>query len=425
MMGDVMKRTKTPNQRTGSESGVAILMTVLSLSLLAGMLALTFDLARIYLAKNELQTFADAATLAATAELDGAEEGLARARQVGLGFPNTWIFGTEQVPSATVFFASNPAGPWEQYPPSAEQYGYAQVIAQGAIPLYFLPVFQALRSDAETPGGGSVQAAAATGPVGSGSSSGGSAGAASNWSSGVIVGKASAGQLRIETFEQGLMPYSPNAHLGPGEPTVMNPLIGGPDPFNFEVGTQYTFFWPPPGKKKNGTNPNACEDDASMPASFPPNRNASQRGYIDIGVDGTPGSGGSAFIRSAILNGVQSHGVTVGESIVLVPGSRQTEVDAVHERILWDSDSYSQTYEDYVAGGQGNGMRIVYMPVNNPYAGDVVVEFGTFFLPPVGDVCGQGNNESCCAEYVGPGLLNAPHRGAGAVTGVAVTRLIQ
>ena len=120
---------------------------------------------------------------------------------------------------------------------------------------------------------------------------------------------------------------------------------------------------------------------------------AENRGFIDIGVNGTPGSSGAAFIRQAIVSNTQSHDLVVGQPIVHAQGQRQTEDAALRERISQDRDPYSPTYADYMANTDaygnitGNGRRIVFMPVDNIYDEDRVIEFATFFLPVADYVC--------------------------------------
>ena len=52
------------------------------------MMGLCTDLSRMYIAKNELQAFSDAAALAATRHLDGTDTGLTYARNAALNYPN-------------------------------------------------------------------------------------------------------------------------------------------------------------------------------------------------------------------------------------------------------------------------------------------------------------------------------------------------
>ena len=48
----------------------------MSLIVMLGMLGLTFDLGRMFVAKNELQTYVDAAALAGAKQLDGLKTGV-------------------------------------------------------------------------------------------------------------------------------------------------------------------------------------------------------------------------------------------------------------------------------------------------------------------------------------------------------------
>ena len=47
---------------------------------MTGMLGMAFDIGRMYIAKSELQSFADSAALAAALRLDGQSTGITRAR---------------------------------------------------------------------------------------------------------------------------------------------------------------------------------------------------------------------------------------------------------------------------------------------------------------------------------------------------------
>ena len=227
-----------PNLRD-DDRGIGIIMAVITAGVLFGFLGLCFDLGRILIAQNELQTYVDSASLAATAELDGTDEGVTRARQAAINNANRWVFGTTAVPYPDIYFSENVDGPWSANPPSPPtNYRFARVASEGPVALYFLPIFSNLTGASGAANGGSL-AAASLGPVAA-------AGPA-------IVGmmdvgaSSGAGQLRASVFQQGLLPYSPIAHLDPGRQTVTNPGYAGPDPFNFVVGNQYTIRWPPPG----------------------------------------------------------------------------------------------------------------------------------------------------------------------------------
>ncbi len=251
------------------------------------------------------------------------------------------------------------------------------------------------------------------------------------------------GQLRARGFKQGLLPYSPMAHLDPGRQPATNPGYAGPDPFNFVVGNQYTIRWPPPGQRSN-TLAGRCAGDIYDPDAgellFDPPMHASSRGFIDIGAPtyNIPGANGSSFIRQAIVSNTQSHGLVIGQPIVHARGQRTTEDTALRERIGQDQDLYSPTYADYMANTDlygnivANGRRIVFMPVNNAYDEDKVVEFATFFLPPADEVCcpqgadlceDDNSPQPCCAEYIGSGVLYGIRKAASDKIGIYIPRL--
>ena len=465
--------------------GIGLIITVFAAAVLFGILALTFDLGRIYIAQNELQTFTDAAALAATLELDGTEEGVVRARDVAETFPNRWTFGSQAVSDPTVYFAEVVDGPWLETPPAPPQdYRFVRVEAEGPVQLFFLPILSVLTG---TSSSSSQQAFAATGP-----------GPLALAIPGVInyydVGADSgAGQLRKSVFQQGLLPYSPHAHLDEDRDPVINTGFAEQDPFNFEVGRQYTIRWPPPGQRSNNLE-GRCEGDIFDPNAgellFDPPMPAAPRGFIDIGAPtfNWNGANGSAFIREAIVSNTQSHGIAVGEPVVHVNGQRSTEDAALRERISQDDDPYSRTYAEYLANTDANGKisgtgrRIVFIPVQNSWDEDRVVEFSTFFLPPEDEVCcpagpglcgnGQGGGSGgagaqttygfgsggataaasgtmaaasgttanagngggggggnspkpCCAEYIGSGIMYGLRRAASSEVAVYVPRLTQ
>jgi hypothetical protein len=389
--------------RKGPRSGFILLALAIGMLVMIGILGLCIDLGRLYVTKNELQSYVDAATMAANHELDGTDDGVARARQVAQTYPNRWNFATQTVSLPVVSFAKVVAGPFVLTPPSPpKDYKYVRVEANGNLPLYFMSVFSAGQSQAGPPPALWLSFQMRTASVGADSS---------------------AGQFKRTTFFENLLPYSPDAHLDPGRAPVTNPGFTRVDPFNFEIGKQYTLRWPPPGQRDKPQS--WCHGDKD--AHFVTPSSAEQRGFIDIGDQS--GSGGSSYLRQAIVSNVQTHALTVGDPIVNVNGNRGTESDALQERVNQDTDPSSQTFSQYTSNknsGQriGNGRRVVFVPVNNPYDGDRIVDFAAFFLPVANKVCGTSNVDPCCAEYIGPGLMfGAPSASQDA--GVFQTKLLK
>ena len=155
-------------------------------------LGLAVDLGRLYIIRNEMQTFTDSAALAAAAQLDGSASGVNRAQRVVAANPNLWNLGVSSFTGTVVEFASAPGGPWVSSPSGASGYGYVRVTANTNVALYFLPAIT------------------------------------SNSSQSLSVATV-AGQVPISTFTNGLTPFSPFAH-------ATTPDMG------FVVGQQYTLW---------------------------------------------------------------------------------------------------------------------------------------------------------------------------------------
>ncbi len=382
--------------------GFVLIALALAIVVLIGLLGLTLDLARMYIAKNELQTYTDAAAAAANLELDGTNDGVARARQVATTYPNRWNLATEAVTSVTTAFSIEKDGPYVAEPPSPPtNYKYVRVEAEGGLPLYFMSVFFGANENQFGPAAFLLTFQLRTAQIGADSK---------------------AGQLRANRFSENLLPYAPDAHLDPGRPPVTNPGFTEPDPFNFVIGKQYTLRWPPPGLRDNPAM--WCEGDRQ--ANFVTPDGFSERGFIDIGE--LPGSGGSSYIRQAIISNVQSHPLEIGQPVVNVMGNRGTESAALEERVSQDTDTSSTNWTDYksnrVNGRRvGNGRRVAFVPVDNPFDGDRIIDFAAFLLPASG-VCGNSAVAPCCAEYIGPGLMFGRPAAAKQI-GVFYTRLLR
>jgi Flp pilus assembly protein TadG len=339
-----------------ASQGFVILTLALTIVMLIGLLGLSFDLSRMYIAKNELQAYSDAATLAASRHLDGTQDGITHARDTAMSYPDRWNFQTAAPESVSVAFATDAAGPWISNPVDATNVKFVQVVATGKVTLYFMPGFS-----------NTAPFACLLLTIGRQQS---------------LTTDAASGQFQKTTpFFSGLLPYSPYAH----DANDAN--------FGFTQGTQYTLRWPPPGQEKKG---NTCAGDANFPD---PSSSAAVRGFIDIGMP--PDNGGSSsFIREAIISNVQSKSLNKGDSVVMVTGDRGTESDALEERFNEDTDTTSVSWTDYynnLQNGNANGRRLGIVPVNDPND-----RFGLFLLPS--DVCGTSKVAPCCATY----LTNTP-----------------
>jgi hypothetical protein len=301
---------------------------------MVGVLGLCLDLARLYIVRNELQAYADAAAIASAAELDGREAGLAAGQQRAGSQSNRWNFDTARVEDVTVAFAGSAAGPWQESPESAAGLRYARVRVRVSVPLWFL-----------------------------------AAGQTEGWA---IEATAAAGQFASTEMAEDLAPYA----------------LAAPDPndsnFGFSAGRRYELA-----------------------------------GLIDLGL--LPGrSQPDGFLRQAIVNGEQSHALAAGDTVVPAEGDWEAEAAAWQERFSQDTDSRSESYEEYAGAGEGNGRRLVTAAVRDAQTSRVL-GFAGFFLPA--PVCGSGGGSLCSVEYVGAVLL--PGRRAAGPAGVYRVKLVE
>lgn len=371
--------------RTGPK-GMVLIAAALTIVLLVGMLGLAVDLARMYTARNELQAFVDAASIAGATQLDGTNDGIQHARILAQSYPVKWNFQSSTPQNVEVTFSDSANGAYVTNPASSRGIIFVRVTADAPVRLYFLPGFSTL----------------APGP------------APAVWFSFIgqtqtISARATSGQLLVTSFTNGLLPYAPDAID-----------ILDANNFGYTPGQMYTLRWPPMGQRDNAKQ--WCDGDQA--ANFVTPGTSNDRGFIDIA--GT----GSSDIRDAIINNAQTRPLAIGDTVVDRGGNRGTESEALRDRWAQDNDTTSWTYSSYMAkindpnffGPQGNGRRVVIVPVRNGNT-DVVLGFAGFFLHQ--DVCmeggdsrtgsgngnGQANSSTCCGEYIGPALV--PNRKGG------------
>lgn len=352
------------------QRGYLLLATGLGIFAVMGAAGLAIDLGRLYVAKNEAQTFVDAAAIAAALELDGTQAGFQRARDAVGASTNRWNFGSGTF-SGTVGFSQNSAGPWEANPVTAADYRFARVGAGAAVPMTFMQV------------------------LGSGERVSVSAGAV-------------AGQVLKTGFREGVFPFSPYAHNA-----------ADPNHYGLVPGTVYTLRW--------GANPkltsaqSTCLGDAKQKmidiATYGAN---SERGYIE--------SSSASIIRQSIMYDYQTVYREIGDSVVLSGGIKQTQRDSLIERVRQDTDQQSWSFAEYFANGEGtgNGRRLVACPVNlGPNHNHRIAMIGAFFLLPEQHYqAAMGGNKPFCAEYVGAYKQGGSGPGA-SNKGYYVVRLVQ
>jgi hypothetical protein len=382
----VKRKTRSAGRGPG-ERGFALIATAFGLVAIVAVAGISVDLGRMYIAKNELMAYSDAASIAGALQLDGTAAGITRAQNaaavMGTGaHAMGWDFATKPITGATLLFAkgltATPNVPdpatWNANPATADDYRFVQVTARANVPLTFMQAFRILQG---------------------GSNSGTSTVAASSI----------AAQALITSFPAGLLPFSPIA------PSAV------PDDFGLTPGIQYTIRYPSGGGLKKG---DVCTGDQNQTYwnSLP----AQDRGFW--------GATSASALRGEIVDGSQASVINIGDTVPMVGGAKNTEGAALDARVQEDSDSLSATYANYTALGTGNGRRIVGVPVNSGPPNFTAIGIGMFFLEATPLYQAVQGNTPICAEYVGPYVEGAMHAGAGATantgnTGGYVVRLIQ
>jgi len=353
-------RAAPPQRR---RKGFALLAAGACLVAMVGALGLSVDLSRMYIARSEIQGYADAAALAAALELDGTSAGITRAQDAVAASTNRWNLGTTAFGGTQTDFAVDVEGPWSGSPNPATGYRYVRVRATATVPLYFITAVTSARTA-------------------------------------TVNGTAVAGQAPKTYFPEGVLPFSPFAHNS-GQPG-----------FGFTPGQRYTLRW--------GSNPrvgvNVCPGDDAPPwVAQATAGGADERGYIE--------ETSSAIIRAAIEQDYMTRPLEIGEAVFMSGGNKQTQRDSLQARVGQDTDPYAATYAEYEANNLGNGRRLVVVPINNGHPDNIVLGFALFFLLRAEEYP-QGGNKPFCAEFVGPYVQGSRHKGAGGAGAYSV-RLVQ
>jgi Flp pilus assembly protein TadG len=358
------KNNKQRNRR-GRQGFVLVTMAVASIAIF-GMLGLSVDMARMYVGKNEAQSYADAAALAGALKLDGTSAGVANAKTAAIGLSDKWNFMTSTYSGTTVEVATALAGPWisATTPPSpATNYTFLRITATAPVSLYFIPA---------------VTGGAFTGTVNA---------------------QAVANQTLETTSNEGLFPFSPIAFDGP------NGGSHSTAPWGFIPGSQYTMRYAANGKSE------CAGDDADSDHL----KNGSARGFW--------GDNAVPTIDGQITGDIQEESLTIGQVLPGVGGAKTAVDTAIVSRIDQDGDTTDDTYASYLANPSHNGRRVIYMPIQSEVDG-TVLGFGTFLLLDDGQYDHTGNS-NWCAIFIGPGVPDSAGAGANSTAGVYQIKLVQ
>jgi len=286
--------------RKRGERGFGMMLLAVCLFVMLGALGLAIDLGRMFIVKNELQTFADASALAAWGSWTAARpaskaEITATAGPLGTTRPNGYNFDTVPVLNIVTGYSTTLAGTYDAYAAAGSAggngYRFISVTASVNVPLTFLRVL---------PGTQMTMSAAAT-----------------------------AGQ-QSQASVDGLLPFAPDAH---------NPAHT--KNFGLTPGVQYMLKW------GNG-NTTTCTGDARF---TPPGSPSSEHGFVDIG----EGNGNSNVPQAIEYGGFPNadsnpSSLAAGDALSGVPGNRGSSIlDALQRRTQQDTDDTSATYGQYTA----------------------------------------------------------------------------
>ena len=366
-------RSVTRRDEKRQDRGFVLVTMAVSSVVLLGALGLAVDIGRMYIAKNEAQSYADAAALAAALKLDGTSTGVTNAQTAAGAVPDKWNFGTTAFSSPTVEVATSLSGPWTNAssPPNpATNFTFVRVTANVNVTLYFMPVVTTFV-------------------------------ASSTPTSASVGGQAVAAQIEPTTWNEGAFPFSPMAFDGP---------TGGNNtsaPWGFVVGQQYTMRY--------GVPSGSCAGDSGDTYHT---TNGSARGFW--------GDNSASVIAGQVIGDLEEESLTVGEVLPGVGGAKTSiaaDLVDVGGRIDQDTDTTDDVYSTYLANG-GNGRRVVIMPIQSEVNG-TVLGFGTFFLLDDNSY-GHTGGSNWCAIYLGTSnVQDGASSGASSTPGAYVVKLVQ
>src|SRR5438094_6958629 len=100
------------SRRPSSEQGFTLLASAVCSVVLIAAAGLAVDIGRMYITKNEAQSYADAAAVSAAMQLNGTASGLTRADAAVAASPNTWNFATTSFSGTVVEYSADGKTSW-------------------------------------------------------------------------------------------------------------------------------------------------------------------------------------------------------------------------------------------------------------------------------------------------------------------------
>ncbi len=416
-----MKQTSNRN-RLNNEQGFVLIASAVAAVVIFGMAGLAFDIGRMYITKNEAQTFADSASLYAAQKLDGTSAGLTRADNAVKNNPNAWNFATTAFDAnkTIVEYSVDGSTNWAKSSsvtfPATVAYVRVTAVVDN-FPLFLLPATGYSGTTA------TIKAAAVAGQI----LAGGPAGPPPAGGPPPALGPPSATRSVSSSPVRTVFPYSPVSQVD-GINTATTLLADPTGNFGFTVGQQYDLKWP---HSADLTGKQPCVGDQSVAML---NRTQSGQDWGEI----------QFTSASAIASAVQQIGddatgvnINLDQSVNPTTGDKSAESKAFSDRAAQDPQSLGHDNLESYMGAPHNGRRLITVVVNNGRANGLGVAYPSgnqaiavgyaqfLLLSSYNGLTGSG--AAWCAIYVGNSpAQDTTNSGAGGALGqgVSVLRLI-
>ncbi|MEO8026949.1 MAG: pilus assembly protein TadG-related protein [Bryobacteraceae bacterium] len=353
-----------------------IVMALASIAII-GILGVAVDMGRVFVTKNETQTFCDAGALAGALKLDDSNTGISAARTAVTSTGDAWNFGTQTMPTPTIEFATASTGPWLTNPPSPTNYSFVRVTANAPVTTYFSPILTGQTSM-------------------------------------TVQSRAIAARIPVTSLAQGLAPYTAVAS------DLTSPTFG------LIVGQEYDIQWPQYNGSRGNCNaghPENCFIRPVCAGDSTQARRATMWNMVNTwssSVSGYWGSSSNSEIRAEVLNLVQLQPATIGQDIVMSTGDKAVEATILDERASQDLDYVDNTPATYDANPLHNGRRLFALPIVTPDGPTSarVVGYGVFLLYSNGSPSNFYNratngNDGFCAVFAGQYVVGSTNPGSG------------
>ena len=406
------------SQNRRKKGFVLVAMAVSAFAIL-GAAGLAIDLGRMFIVRNEAQTYTDFVALAAVQKLNGTTAGVTDAAAtpsesaLRYGFAQTSFTGT------SIRFSRDAGATWvttadaQATPINVTHVEVTQLVSN--VSLYFMPVVTGMTT--------------------------GKAGA-----------RSVAGQELITRFDPGTgvgtLPFTPITHElgGTNNDTCLgsSPCADGtPNTiWGYALGDELTLRWPSESDSdcdvSDQNYPENCDisssnkfqnrycdsDNSAQRAAYIANRTQAERGYFEYN--------SANDIRQAVLgNDSPDFSIYIGATLDTTTGVKATQADALMDRVNQDPNagenaqySYPNGWNDYLALASPEDRmdwRIGIVPITD--YNRVVLGFAKVYLPKLQDKPG---NRSLCAIFVGVADLDGSGSGgSSSSSGRTLARLVE